>query len=319
MNEQPKYKKNINLSSPETKNKVLNYLYQRVKPNIKHEYISGEKDLDQIRDSEYIICPRFSGTRSWIVFFELNNIYYAVNFPKHSQQKKKDIQIYPININVEKAFYHGTIMEGIYFRMDDNRYLVIDEVYMLAGQNKLLKSKDDRLNELTQFIRENISRNPNFSMYVSQYFQTNKKDLKELYDKIKMDTKIQDIIFYPKIYGRKIYNYTIMDSDLEDNIIKLTQFRMQKTDKADVYNLLSASSGNKIAIAYLPDMETSKRCKQWFKDSRSKDLIVKCQMDMEKKKWIPIELIEDDIANDELDENSDQSDESDADEDIVEV
>ena len=309
MNKQSEYNKNNNLASIDTKNKILNYLYQRAKLNIKHENIAGEKDLDQIRDNEYIICPRFSGTRSWILFFKSDEIYYAVNFPKHSQQKKKDIQIYPINISVTKDFYHGTIMEGIYFRIDDTRYLVIDEVYMLAGQNQLLKPKDSRLNELTQFITKNTMRNQNFNIFVAQFFQTDKKNLQELYEKIKSDTKIQEIIFYPKIYGRKIYSYTVLDSDLVENIIKYIRFIMQKTDKADVYNLLSSSSGNKIAIAYIPDMETSKRCKQWFKDNKSKkELNVKCQIDTEKNKWIPIELIEEDFENDELEDGSDESD-----------
>lgn len=311
MSKQSKYNKNYNLGSTEVKNKILNYLYKKVKLNVKIENISGEKDLDQIRDNDYIICPRPNGTRSWIVFFQHADIYYAVNFPKHSQQKKKDINIYPININVTKEFYHGTIMEGTYFRMDENRYLVIDEVYILGGHSQLLKTKDDRLNYLSKFITENTLRNPNFSMYVTQYFQTDKKQLKKLHETIKSDTKIQEIIFYPKNFGRKIYSYTIIDSDLIEHVKKFTQFRMQKTDKADVYNLLSVTSGNKIAIAYLPDMETSKKCKQWFKDNKAKELLVKCQMHMDKKKWIPMELIEDDVTNDELSDHSSDSEYSD--------
>jgi len=313
MNIQTPHKKNINLASTEVKNRILNYLYKKIKQNVNHETIKGEKDMNIIRDNEYIICPRFNGTRSWILFFQLNDVFYAVNFPKHSQYKKKDIQIYPINISVAKEFYHGTIMEGIYFRMEEDRYLFIDDVYMLGGHNQLLKPKDDRLNNLSKYIAENTLRNPNFSMYVSQFYQTTKNDLKDLFEKIKSDTKIQEIIFYPRHYGvGKIYNYTIIDTDFLENVIKTTQFRMQKTDKADVYNLLSTTSGNKIAIAYLPDMETSKKCKQWFKDNKAKELVVKCQMDMDKKKWIPLELVENDFENDEI-ENSHDSSESDDD------
>lgn len=83
------YIKNAQLGSRDVKNKILRYLYSRVNINIKHENIINKNDLDSIRDNEYIICPRFSGTRSWIIFFQLENNYYAVNFPKHSQKKKK--------------------------------------------------------------------------------------------------------------------------------------------------------------------------------------------------------------------------------------
>ena len=315
------YIKNANLGSREIKNMILKYLYTSdVNLNLKYENINNKRDLDNIRDNEYIICPRFSGTRSWIIFFHVNNNYYAVNFPKHSQRKKEDLKIHSIDISVAKEFYRGTIMEGIFFRMDDKKYLIIDEVYMLSGENQLLKSKDDRLNNLTQYIKTMINCNQNYFMYVSQYFHIDKKSLKELYEKIKADPKIQDLIFYPKIYGRKIYNYTIIDSDLVDNIIKIAQFRMEKTKKTDVYNLFSLSSDNKIDIAYVPDMETSKKCRQWFKYSKNKDVLVKCQMDMNKKKWIPMELIEKDLENNDLpDEEENEESEGTDENDIVEV
>ena len=314
--------KNINLGSIDVKNRILKYLYDNVKQDIKHEMIASVKDMNNIRDNEYIICPRFSGTRSWIIFITIGKNYYAVNFPKHNP-RKKDLFIHPIDIGFHKEFYYGTIMEGIFFRMDEKKFLVIDEVYILADQNQLLKSKDDRLNNLSHYMTKHIRNNPNNHMYVSQFFQINKKSLKELHQKIKDDNKIIEVIFYPKIFGKKIYSYAIIAEDLVDNIIKTTQFRMQKTASPDVYNLLSITSGNKIDIAYIPDMETSKKCKQWFKDNKAKELIVKCQMNIEKKKWVPLELIEEDVENedrsDDSDNSSDDSVDQESNEEIVEV
>jgi hypothetical protein len=82
---------------------------------------------------------------------------------------------------------------------------------------------------------------------------------------------------------------------------------MQKTKNPDVYNLLS--SGTKIDIACIPDMETSKKCKQWFKDNNAQELFVKCRFDFEKKKWIPIELIEKELDNKDLIDNDENIDE----------
>ncbi|XWV26074.1 putative mRNA capping enzyme [Tupanvirus soda lake] len=306
-----KYIKNANLGSREVKNNILKYLYSsNINLNLKYEIITSEKDLDNIRDNDYIICPRFGGTRSWILFFQIDNNYYAVNFPKHSQRKKEDLYIHPIEMSVCKQFYRGTIMEGIFFRIDEKKYLVVDEVYMLGGQNQLLKPKDDRLNYLKKYFQKYTNINENYYMYVSQYFTPSKSSLKELYEKIKSDPKIQDIIFYPKIYGRKIYNYTIIDSDLVDNVIKLAQFYMQKTASPDVFNLLAPNTKNKIDIAYIPDAQTSKMCRQWFKDNKAKELFVKCQMDMEKKKWIPIELVEQELENDEHNSSDDEDTET---------
>lgn len=293
-----KYPKNLQINTKEVKNKILKYLYSsQVNLNLKYENIMSDNDLDDIRDNDYIVCPRFSGTRSWIIFFKDGENYYAVNFPKHSQRKREDLMIHPIDINVHPSFYLGTIMEGIFYRIEDYRYLTVDEVYILAGQNQLLKAKDDRLNYLNSFIKNSISVNPYFNIMVSQYYSIGKKSLQTMYEKIKSDSKIQEIIFYPKIYGRKIYTYTLIDTDLIDNIVKLTYFRLQKTTSPDVYNLLATESGNKVDIAYIPDMATSKKCKQWFKDNKNKELLVKCQMDINKKKWVPIEMVETDIDN----------------------
>ncbi|AEQ33345.1 putative mRNA capping enzyme [Megavirus vitis] len=311
MNNSPTPIKNAGLGTREVKNLVLKYLYSsRVNLNLRHEYIKNEKDLDNIRDNDYIVCPRFSGTRSWILFFKSEyDIYYAVNFPKHSQKKKEYINIFPIDVTVSKDFYRGTIMEGIYFTFDDKRYLIVDEVYMLSGQDQMLKPKCDRLDNLTQCFKKSVVGNNRFNLYVSQYYRTDKNNLKEMYEKIKTDPKIQEIIFYPNTYGRKIYSYTIIDLDLQDDITKYSCLIMEKTASSDVFNLYFTNTQNKIGIAYIPDMATSKMCKQWFKDAKTNKLIVKCKLHIAKNKWIPVEVIETDIENVEENE-SDNSDES---------
>lgn len=308
--------KNINLHSNEVKNKILKYLYTcGIKLNVSNDNILTEQDMNNIKYGDYVICPRLCGTRSWVLFFSIDNDYYSVNFPKHSQRKKDTLTIHPVDITVHKNFYNGTIMEGIYFNNNNVRTLVLDEVYMLFGQDQMLKSKDDRLDLLSKTIKELSRHNPQFNMYVSQYYNIGKRSLIELYDKIKTDDTIQDLIFYPKLYGGKIYTYTILEADLIDNIIKTTKFYLQKTKNPDVYNLLATETRNKIDIAYIPDMKKSKECKEWFKSNKCKELLVKCQMDLVNKKWIPLEIIEDDIdvgTNSDSDPDSDPESDSDS-------
>lgn len=286
--------KNLNLNSMNVKNKILQYLYTNTEElNLKHESITSINDLDNIRDNEYIICPRVCGTRSWILFCYIDDIYYAVSFPKHSQHRKEALKIFSIDIAVAQSFYSGTIMEGIYYKSNNVRYLIVDEVYILAGVTQMLKPKDDRLGNLSNYFKSKTNTNIEYYMYVTQFYAIDKSSLEILYSKIKSDPEIQDIIFYPKMYGLKIYNYTITDTDKIDNIIKFADFCMQKTGSPDVYNLLSCDTQTKIDIAYIPDIKTSKKCKEWFKYAKVKELKVKCQMNMEKKKWVPIEIIDD--------------------------
>ncbi len=284
------YNKNLDLASDCIKRKVQTYIYSRIGKLARTEPILNTADLDNIRNNEYIICPEFVGTRSWISFFRSAENYYAVTFPKEKVRTKNPI-IYPINVSVCSDFYRGTIMEGIYYRIQGERYWIIDEVYILTGQNELLKAKDDRLDHLFLYFKDNVINNNNNHLYVSQYYRLDKNSLQDLYQRIKENKSISELIFYPKIFGRKIYSYLIQDTDFIEHVVKISQFYMQVTANSDVYYLLAETSGERIGIAYIPDMRTSKMCQQWFKNTQRKKLLVKCQMDISKQKWVPVEIV----------------------------
>jgi hypothetical protein len=287
--------KNADLDKPEIRNKIFKYLRQRVDTHIKTETITSLSDLDTIRNEDYIICPRFKGTRSWIMFFCDGSNYYAVNFPVGP--RGLDAKIFPVDMTGAPEIYNGTIMEGIFYKMDEEYYLVVDEVYFLAGRDLLLKPKDDRLNCLTSSFEKFVMRNK-FRLHVSQFYTTNSDSLTELYNKIRLDSKIQELVFYPKIYGRKVYKYAILESDRIADVINLAKFDMHLTNNPDVYNLVHFGSGEKAGIAYVPDISTSKKCKQWFKNKSTKKLIVICKLHLEKNRWIPVELGDGDDKDD---------------------
>jgi hypothetical protein len=287
--------KNPNLDMSETKKMIFKYLSNHVNMDSHQEIIKDEKDLDVIREGDYVVCPRFDGARIWAVFMHDGNDYYAVSFPKYGKNKV-DNKLYPIPINVSQHIYNGTIMEGIYVKIDSDQYLIIDEIYMLAGQTQLTKPKDDRLKYLSETVDKYFRMVPNFRVCTSKFFYINEENLSELYAKIKSGVNIREIVFYPKTVG-KIFRYTIVSTDLEDDEIKLATFRMYKTSNPDVYNLYVPRTNNMVDIAYIPDTKTSKKCKQWFKDFATNELHVKCTMDVSSKKWIPVELMEQNTEN----------------------
>lgn len=281
--------KNINLNNKQQRNKILKYLYSSVNPKINPVSITCQDDIEKIRDYEYIICPKISGINVWIVFIKIDDIYYAVTFAK--AEKIKDIRyMNPIDIAVHKDFYTGTIMDGIYYEHNNSKYLIILEVYLLSGKNILLKPKIDRLYYLSQYISKNSSRRPNYQIYVTKYYLCDRNSLKDLYDKIKNDSLIRELIFYPSNFGNKIYCYRIVADDLTDEKIVIQSFIMQKTINSDVYNLIDLDTNKKIGIAYIPDMECSQKCKLWFKHKKIKELTVNCKLHENKNKWIPFEL-----------------------------
>lgn len=90
----------------------------------------------------------------------------------------------------------------------------------------------------------------------------------------------------------------ITGEDLIDPIIKMSIFKMKKTNKPDAYDLLDISTGKKIDIAIIPDMQTSKKCKKWYSSNKTDILHIKCQFIFDKKKWLPIEIVfEEELLN----------------------
>lgn len=281
--------KNKDLDNPNIRDKIIKY-YRDNFPSVKTEYkyIKSEKDLNYIRENNYLICPQMSGVRVIVIFFREKNCYYAINFHK-DKLKRHNIQIYPIEIPVIEKFYNGTIMEGIYFNFDKKKFIIIDQIYRLYGEDQMMKSRSDRIFFLSRKLKTDVIINPEYSILTAQFYSIDKRSLEDLYEKIKINPNIRELAFVPNDFEGTIYLYSIISSDLIDDIVKYSKLIIQKTKTSDVYHLLDTVSRKRIGIAHIPDIKTSKMCKEWFKISKKKELIVRCLFDSVKNTWIPIE------------------------------
>jgi hypothetical protein len=284
--------KNANLNSPNTKNTIFKYLKNQndINTTIVHDSIMTDDDLDVIRDNDYVICPQYIGQRVWIIFKELKGVYYAVYFNKSNLNEKTKIN--SIDIMADKDLYCGTIMEGIYYYYKDIRYLCIDDVYYLSGKSLLLQKKIDRINNLSTYIKTKINQCPKFQMVIVPCHVINKKNLTTLFDKIRENSNINELIFYPQIYGQKVYSYPVTNDDTHTYIVRMSYFKMRKTDTTDIYNIHSLNTDEKIGIAFIPDIETSKKCKKWFSKNKKDGIIVKCKMENNSEQWKPLEVVD---------------------------
>src|SRR5690625_865792 len=122
-----KITKNFNLNTKSVHNKIIKYLHDHVETDMTKPFrnLNSEHDLEKIRKQEYVVVPRFLGVRSWIIIMrdeDNSNNCYAVNFPKQNK-RSNEIKIHPIDCAMDGDLYNGTIMEGIYYRSDNVRYL----------------------------------------------------------------------------------------------------------------------------------------------------------------------------------------------------
>jgi hypothetical protein len=286
--------KNKDLNTSSVKQMIIKYTYDMVNDSaVKPINITKMSEIDEIRNKDYIVCPKYFGERSWMIFIKLNGCYYAVTFFKQHRRNLIDgIKLIPVEISVDEEMYNGTIMEGIYSVTGGIITFIIDEIYYLAGKLQLLKPKDDRLKDLADYAYTKFGGSPNYNVRFCHHYQIERKSLEIFYERIKSDNTIQDIVFYPKKYGDKIYSYMITGEDLVDQVVRISIFNMKKTKQPDAYDLIDITTGNKIDIAIIPDIQTSQKCKKWFSTNKTTMLLVKCKYLFDKKKWLPIGICE---------------------------
>jgi hypothetical protein len=295
-------KVNLDLDSSDIRNKIFKYLAS-VQPNYNSRFteIITDEDLEVLGNNDYVICPKYSGVRSWAIICTIDDVYYAINFPKFTKFNKNNIVFHEIGLSATKFLHSGTIMEGIYYEIIDDfgkrRFFTADEVYVLGGSNELVKTKDDRLKNLHQVLASHtrVKEGSDFTLNVCQCYNTDADSLRLVFDRVKSDEHIQELIFYPKLYGQTIYSYTLKSEDVEDIIIEVETFIMQKTAKNDVYILYAKNCDDtrtKIGFAGVPNITFSKTFAFWFRSNKTKELVVECQKSADLDKWVPYKIVQ---------------------------
>lgn len=281
--------KNKNLDLLKTKHDIISFISKNIDIVDYEQIISKWSDVDTITPQKYIVCAREEGTKVWVVFYQSGECFYSVNFVRDYPKDLNKIKIYPVNITATKSIYSGTILECIHYKIENVHHYAIFEVYTLGGENQLLKSKSERLKIMNESLMKYVAKTSDCNIYICPHFAITKETLEnDIFEKVKINPNIKEIVFSPKVYGNPVYTYKIIKNDLVDQVVKICTFKMCKLNHVDQYNLLNIRTGEVVEEAYIPDITTSKLCQQWFK-TKQKEILVTCKLDHIKLKWIPFQ------------------------------
>jgi len=128
--------------------------------------------------------------------------------------------------------------------------------------------------------------------YKSKLYNFDEDKIVNVFRKVKDETKFQTFEnIEPNVeqLEEKTTSSNIEINDKDEKILWIS-----KTDYPDVYNLYNtdnASSSEKIGIALIPNMITSKMVRNAFKNKNAATvLMTKCKYDTKFNKWFPIEI-----------------------------
>lgn len=308
--------------SKEAINAIIDIKYLFINNNIdmkkfSYKILEFTSDLVQLDDTYKYITPIYTGENYIFIFFKNCNKYISILIKKKDIYKLKNEDINKLNILNKKVYlgeniYKGTILEGTL--LNTNNEFVINDVYMLCGEQMIDKLYYSKIMNISSYINNNYSKTDNrneLKLYVNSVFDI--KEFKNMIDNKNIENKkyMKGIAFNKKISDTRLLYFLnnevkgidIADkkipglnykSNLNNNKNSENIFMMKKTEMYDVYNLLEKDNNGEytinIGIAYLPNVDSSKYWGEVF-NNKSKTL-VKCIFNQNKNKWTPIDNLE---------------------------
>jgi hypothetical protein len=278
---------------------ILENLYNRINfSKCYYQIINDTMQLNEIKNIEYNVTYHIQGYNYIMFMTTINKKPFHCLISKKelkiylSQNNINNIKIYTFNMKTSNMFlYYDTIFDGKIIN-NDHTFMIYD-CYYLNGEDMHgieLKTKFNLINNILTDITE-----LNFNLKIIKIQKYN--DIpKMVFEDIKnSNLKINGLVFLPNFSG-KFYIY-VNDTEFE-NIKNNTQtqinhnsefnFILKKTKIPDVYELFYESSYGLIreGIAHIPNMVTSKYCKELLKD---KDMIkMNCVKSVKFNKWVPL-------------------------------
>ena len=189
--------------------------------------------------------------------------------------------------------YFNTVFDGKIIK-NDNTFLISD-CYYLNGEDMHAVELKKKFNIINNILNDILELNFNIKLVTLYKYSDIPKLVFE--NMKKTNLKVNGLIFLPN-YSGKFYIYvndTEFDNIKNNNQVQINKnlnsecdFFIKKTKIPDVYELYFDSSyGNvKEGIAHVPNMKTSRFCKELLKHQ---DMVkIKCVKSIKFNKWVPL-------------------------------
>lgn len=281
-----------------TKKKILDFLLNNVEEyNFNYQVINNESHLMKLKNLQYFVTPNIAGDNYLFVCKKINNIYYNVIIKKKTLGNLENINynniiMLSLKVRMSTSTYNGTIFDGKIVNLGGCSVFIINDAYMLYGQDLLEDNLDKRHEKVNKFLDESYIIDNNMNVVD---FRLNKlNDISDIKDLVynRMDKSVYNfdsIAFLPKVKDQKYIFYFnnkhsyIMEKNMLGKKIDVDVIELFTKDVED--------DTRRVGIAHIPTTKCSKICAQHITDRLTP---IKCRLNPSFKKWEPIEIYIDD-------------------------
>ena len=296
MNDKIEFGNNVGykINDYSTKKKILDFLLNNIEPyNFKYYNINEEKTLLKIKNTQYFVSPNISGENFIFIAIKINGIYYNVLVNKSFTEDIKNINynniiMLSIKIRLCNNSYNGTIFDGKIVNLGGCSVFLINDSFMLYGENLLQNDISNRYEKTNKFLDESYIIDNNMNVIDFRLNKLTKiDDIKDLvYNRMKKSKyDFDSIIFSPKTNLEK-YIYNLIDVK-DINLEKLMYGKKIDTDVIELFTKDQENELRRIGIAHIPTIKCSKICTEHITDKLT---VIKCKLNTTFKKWEPIEI-----------------------------
>ena len=307
---------NLTLVNKNLYSSILDKLYKCINlSKCYYQILNDNIYLNELKKTEYNVTYHIQGFNYMMFMTTINNKPFHCLISKKelkiylSQNNINDIKIYTFNMKTSNMYlYFNTVFDGKIIK-SDNTFMITD-CYYLNGEDMHGIELKTKFNIINNILNDILELNFNIKL-ITLYKYSDIPNL--IFEKMKsLNLKINGLIFLPN-YSGKFYIYvndnefdniknnqanieTNIETNLQinknlqinTNLNLYCEFFIKKTKIPDVYELYFESSyGNvKEGIAHIPNMKTSKYCKELL---QYQDMIkIKCVKSIKFKKWVPL-------------------------------
>lgn len=296
MNDKIEFGNNVGykINDYSTKKKIIDFLLNNIEPyNFKYNNINEEETLLKIKNTQYFVSPNISGDNFVFIAIKINGIYYNVLVNKSFTNDIKNINynnitMLSIKIRLCNNSYNGTIFDGRIVNLGGCSVFLINDSFMLYGENLLESNISDRYSKTNKFLDESYIIDNNMNVIDFRLNKLTKlDDIKDLvYNRMKKSKyNFDSIIFIPKISKDK-YIYHLSNTEAI-NLEKLMYGKKIDTDVVELFTKDQENELIRIGIAHIPTIKCSRICTEHITDKLT---IIKCKLNTSFKKWEPIEI-----------------------------
>jgi hypothetical protein len=201
----------------ETIEQICDYLFSTINlTRFNYTIIELESQLSMLYEKHYFVSPNYSGNNCLLIFTKIKNKFISCMINRktlaYTKEKTdiKNLEIYPVNIKLDKNVYDGTIIDGTFthnVRAREKMFIITD-IYYLKGKKLVDASLKCKYHTIQGYIENNLKKeeSTDLKFLINKLYPITYDNIIKIKSDCEqsMGISVKGYTFYPNISNTKL-------------------------------------------------------------------------------------------------------------------